>query len=212
MTKKISPLFVYFLIALAVLAASWLIWYRSGLPEVSPLADNNAEETLPADTINNTSTLDSEATVTAPAIIASSSVVGTETAPILIATATTSTLPVATTTTSTLPVAVGLANPASKNCVAQGGTLKITKRGDGGEYGLCYFEDNRACEEWALMRGSCPIGGRRTTGYDTEAQRYCAWLGGQVFAVENAVCTLPDGRKCLADDLYNGKDCGTVKK
>ena len=209
MTRKIPHFFAYLLIIIAILAAAWLIWRGSGSSEINPetssLNSNNvSEETLPTDIINNTNTnaVDSEATVTAPAIIASSSVIDTETAPILIATA----------TTSTLPNTVGLANPASKNCVAQGGTLKIVKRGDGGEFGLCYFEDNRACEEWALMRGDCPIGGRRTTGYDTEAQNYCAWLGGQVFAVENAVCTLPDGRKCLADDLYNGQACGTVKK
>jgi len=104
--------------------------------------------------------------------------------------------------------ALGLANPASVNCATQGGRLEIKANGGGGQYGLCYFEENRACEEWALLRGDCPVGGRKTTGYDTEAQRYCAWLGGQVFATDDAVCTLPDGRACLASDLYLGVDCG----
>ena len=40
-----------------------------------------------------------------------------------------------------------MANPASANYVKQGGTLTIQKRGDGGEYGICLFEDNRQCEE-----------------------------------------------------------------
>jgi putative hemolysin len=40
-----------------------------------------------------------------------------------------------------------LANPASKNCVDHGGTLTIRKRTDGGEYGICVFEDNKQCEE-----------------------------------------------------------------
>jgi putative hemolysin len=30
-----------------------------------------------------------------------------------------------------------------KNCIEKGGTLEILKRGDGGEYGVCFFEDNR---------------------------------------------------------------------
>lgn len=111
--------------------------------------------------------------------------------------------------TTTAP-SVGLANPASINCATQGGDLQIMTTAGGGQYGLCYFEDNRACEEWALMRGECPVGGRRTTGYDTEAQRYCAWLGGEVFATDDAICTLPDGRSCLASDLYLGADCGTA--
>ena len=50
-------------------------------------------------------------------------------------------------------------NPASENCTEKGGTLSIEKRGDGGEYGVCIFEDNMQCEEWALMRGECPVGG-----------------------------------------------------
>ena len=39
---------------------------------------------------------------------------------------------------------VGLANPASVNCQTQGGELKIVTRGDGGQYGVCYFLDNPA--------------------------------------------------------------------
>ncbi len=96
-------------------------------------------------------------------------------------------------------------NPASSYCLKVGGSLVINKRGDGGEYGLCYFEDNRACEEWALMRGECPIGGRKTTGYDTIDQNYCAWSGGQTFAVPNSVCTFKNGSNCSTLDFYNGK-------
>jgi putative hemolysin len=98
-----------------------------------------------------------------------------------------------------------LANPASENCIKQGGTLTIKKLADGGEYGLCNFEDDMACEEWALMRGECPKGGVKTTGFTTEAQKYCAWLGGQTLAVKDANCKLPSGKTCLDEDLYNGK-------
>ena len=51
----------------------------------------------------------------------------------------------------TQPTPATIANPASENCIKQGGTLSIVARGDGGQYGICTFEDNRQCEEWAMM-------------------------------------------------------------
>jgi hypothetical protein len=95
-----------------------------------------------------------------------------------------------------------LANPASVNCVKQGGTLEIQTKEDGSQYGLCYFDDARACEEWAMMRGDCPVGGVKTTGFDTVAQKYCAWLGGQTLAVPDAICNFNDNSACLDADLY----------
>ncbi|MEZ4583733.1 MAG: hypothetical protein R3A10_19215 [Caldilineaceae bacterium] len=35
------------------------------------------------------------------------------------------------------------------------------------------------CEEWALMRGECPDGGVKVTGYATDAARFCAITGGE---------------------------------
>ena len=54
---------------------------------------------------------------------------------------------------------MGLANPASQYCVQKKGTLHIEKRRNGGEYGVCVFADHKQCEEWALFRGECPLGG-----------------------------------------------------
>ena len=88
----------------------------------------------------------------------------------------------------------------------------MEKRGDGSEYGLCYFEENRACEEWALLRGDCPLGGRKTTGFDTIDQKYCAWLGGETYAVENSKCTFKNGKVCTTLDLFNGKCDQTSSK
>lgn len=106
---------------------------------------------------------------------------------------------------------VGLANPASINCVDKGGELKIEKRPDGGEFGVCYFEDNRQCEEWALYRDECPVGGRKVTGYITEAGRFCAITGGEYNVTdesgpvnEKGTCTLVGGQVCEADAYYNG--------
>lgn len=98
-----------------------------------------------------------------------------------------------------------LANPASTNCAEKGGILKIMKNGSGGEFGLCQFEDNMSCEEWALMRGQCPAGGVKTTGYDNDQQAYCAWLGGETAASENATCALPNGKTCSVNALWNGE-------
>jgi putative hemolysin len=105
-----------------------------------------------------------------------------------------------------------LANPASQNCIAQGGALNIEKRGDGGEFGVCIFEDNLQCEEWAMLRGACPVGGIKITGYLTPAARYCALTGGSYADNgttsadnEQGACTLPSGTVCAALDYYNGQ-------
>lgn len=104
-----------------------------------------------------------------------------------------------------------LANPASVNCVQQGGRLTIERRPDGAEFGVCFFTDNYQCEEWALLRGECPRTGLRVTGFATPAGRYCAITGGRysVGSVPGAIpergtCTLPNGNSCAADAYYAG--------
>jgi putative hemolysin len=109
-------------------------------------------------------------------------------------------------------VSAQLANPASENCILKGGTLAIQKRGDGAEYGVCYFEDNRQCEEWALMRGECPLGGLKVTGFLTEAGQYCAITGGVYASVtsnsdtepEQGTCTFKTRKTCNAADYFAG--------
>lgn len=97
-----------------------------------------------------------------------------------------------------------LANPASVNCTKKGGTNVNITLGNGAQDGICQFEDNQACGAWALMRGECPVGGIKTTGYDNEGQKYCTWLGGKTLAVPNSQCTLPNGTVCSTDDLWAG--------
>jgi len=105
-----------------------------------------------------------------------------------------------------------MANPASENCVKQGGTVAIVERGDGGQYGICTFADNQQCEEWALLHGDCPVGGVKVTGYVTPAATYCAITGGTYAATgnngqadEQGACTFKDGSQCDVWDYYNGK-------
>ena len=111
---------------------------------------------------------------------------------------------------SAQPAPSRLANPASVNCVKQGGALEMERRPDGGQYGVCVFTDNYQCEEWALFRGECPKGGLRVTGYATAAGRFCAITGGRYTVVtetsagERGVCSLPGGKTCSGDAYYAG--------
>lgn len=107
--------------------------------------------------------------------------------------------------------AARLANPASENCVAKGGQVVIDKNPRGGQFGVCTFTDNMQCEEWAMLRGQCPVGGIRVTGYVTAAARYCAITGGNYTvtaasntATERGNCTFANGKKCTAAAYYNG--------
>jgi putative hemolysin len=103
-------------------------------------------------------------------------------------------------------------NPASQNCKNQGGVLQIESRPDGGQYGVCVFEDNYQCEEWALLRGDCAVGGVKVTGYITDAGRFCAISGGE-YAVtsgstaedEQGTCTFSNGKVCGAAEFFNGE-------
>ncbi|HKE84686.1 MAG TPA: DUF333 domain-containing protein, partial [Vicinamibacterales bacterium] len=93
--------------------------------------------------------------------------------------ATSTASPAATAAAPTTAAEAQLANPASTHCVEQGGKLGIERRPDGAEFGVCFLEDNRQCEEWALLRGECPPTGAKITGYNTQAGRYCAITGGR---------------------------------
>ena len=105
-----------------------------------------------------------------------------------------------------------LPNPASVNCVKKGGKVVIEKRGDGGEYGICLFEDNRQCEEWAMFRRNCPAGGIKVTGYVTPAAQYCAITGGEYAITANSnkeneqgTCSFKNGVRCDVWEYYDGK-------
>lgn len=102
-----------------------------------------------------------------------------------------------------VPNSVQIANPASVNCIEKGGELEI-RRVSLGEYGVCVFDDNRQCEEWAMFRGDCPVGGVKITGYVTDAERFCAIRGGDV-NMEEGTCAV-DGKVCDLEN-YQGGGC-----
>lgn len=100
--------------------------------------------------------------------------------------------------------ALALANPASQNCIAKGGNLIISKRGDRGEYGVCLFPGGRQCEEWALFRGDCPAGGIAIPDSLTPEESYCLIKGG-IILDDPTQCQLPTGNICSLKNLYQGK-------
>lgn len=106
-----------------------------------------------------------------------------------------------------------MVNPASENCTNSWGTLKIEKIWDWSEIGVCYFDDNKQCEEWALYRNECPLGWVKITGYITEAARYCAIIGwdfkesptgdNEDYSNQPWTCTLPNWNAVDVWNLYN---------
>jgi putative hemolysin len=48
-----------------------------------------------------------------------------------------------------------LPNPASAFCEQQGGQIEIRTDSNGGQYGVCQFQDGTECDEWAFFRGEC---------------------------------------------------------
>jgi putative hemolysin len=82
---------------------------------------------------------------------------------------------------------IGLANPSSVNCVNKGGRIQMEKTESGGTYGVCVFKDNKQCEEWALFREECPLGGVEVRGLP-EKIRHCVIRGG---SLKNEECHFP---------------------
>lgn len=69
------------------------------------------------------------------------------------------------------PAGEGIANPASENCIKQGGKLEIRQEAKG-EVGYCQFPDGSECEEWAFMRGEC-----KPAAQFSDPFAYCAAVG-----------------------------------
>ena len=54
-----------------------------------------------------------------------------------------------------IPSANAMPNPASENCVKQGGKLELVNE-QGGQAGYCTLPNGVRCDEWALFRKECP--------------------------------------------------------
>lgn len=105
-----------------------------------------------------------------------------------------------------------LANPASTNCIKQGGRLDIREDKEGGQYGVCVFNNGSECEEWAFFRGECQkgVGEDDFCGY---AQGTCKTnsdciVGGCSSQVcqsksQDPVVTTCEFRECYKAEKYN---------
>ena len=106
-----------------------------------------------------------------------------------------------------------LANPASQNCIVTGGRLQFELAGSGAEYGVCVFDGNQQCEEWALYREECPNRGVKVPSNISRAARYCLIRGGRYEITrwgtasvrEEGLCTLPMGHLCDGHSLFMGE-------
>jgi len=109
------------------------------------------------------------------------------------------------------PTPVGIPNPASENCIKQGGTLDIRKDASGGEVGYCKFADGSECEEWALMRGECKPGQSTAAGIANPASENCIKQGGTLDIRTDAsggqvgYCKFADGSECEEWALMRGE-------
>jgi putative hemolysin len=56
------------------------------------------------------------------------------------------------------PAQAEMANPASVYCEEHGGRVDIRQDAQGGQYGVCVFDDGSECDEWAYYRGECQPG------------------------------------------------------
>ncbi len=101
-----------------------------------------------------------------------------------------------------------IANPASVNCVNNGGNLSIVKDANGGEVGMCTLPDGTVCEDWAYFRGECPAPIANMTN---PASTNCVEKGGNLSIVkdengsETGMCTLPDGTVCEEWAYFRGE-------
>ena len=111
-----------------------------------------------------------------------------------------------------------MANPASVYCEQQGGDLDIRTSGDGGQYGVCMFDDGSECDEWSFYEKKCKpgdyfpaTGGGGNVGLANPASVYCEDQGGKldIRTMENGsqygVCMFDDGSECDEWEFYKAE-------
>ena len=110
-------------------------------------------------------------------------------------------------------------NPAAAYCEEQGFKLEIRTAQDGSQYGVCLFEDNTECEEWAYYRGECKPGDMDAAppptatpaGIANPASTYCVEQDGtsEIRTAEDgsqySVCSFPDGGECEEWAFFRGE-------
>jgi len=114
---------------------------------------------------------------------------------------------------------IDIANPAATYCEEQGIKLDIRTAQDGSQYGVCMFEDNTECEEWAYYRDECKPGDMDVAppptatpaGISNPASTYCVEQGGASEirtaddGSQSGVCSFPDGSECEEWAFFRGE-------
>jgi putative hemolysin len=115
---------------------------------------------------------------------------------------------------ASLRIRVLLANPASTNCIDNGGCEQNLYDVDGNQWAVCSFADGSACEEWAFLRGECSKGG--TVAFITDCEKKNGVYKGHHIDSTNVngaiqgfyyTCQYTDGSICFEEDYYKG-ECG----
>jgi putative hemolysin len=105
-----------------------------------------------------------------------------------------------------------LANPASTNCIDNGGSEENRYGMDGGEWTVCTFSDGSACEEWSYLHGQCNNG--QYMAFETDCQENNgAYQGHRIFGGFQGydtsrfyhTCQYQHGSVCFEEDYYQGK-------
>ena len=93
-----------------------------------------------------------------------------------------------------------IANPASVNCVNNGGKLKIMEN-SAGQYGVCILPDGTECEEWKYFRKECPTNQINASCYQ-QGTDCCRGYGENISCIDtNIDCTAGYEQKFLGCDL-----------
>lgn len=113
--------------------------------------------------------------------------------------------------------APGMANPASVFCKENGG-VNETRGGQGGQYGVCKFNDGSECGDWTYFRGECKPGDMKIAPEPTASSEianpasvFCQENGGINETREGeggqyGVCKFNDGSEC-GDWAYFRGEC-----
>ena len=105
----------------------------------------------------------------------------------------------------------GMPNPASVYCEEQGGEVEIRTDDEGGQYGVCLFEDGSECEEWDFYNGECGPEDVEAIGMPNPASVYCEEQGGEVDirtddeGGQYGMCIFEDGSECDEWAFFRGE-------
>ncbi len=102
-----------------------------------------------------------------------------------------------------------ISNPASAYCVENNGKVDIRKDSNGGEYGVCVFENGKECEEWALFHGEC----REATSVKASENAFKLKLEEKIYTGKDAKECRRSKFKCEEDRefFYDEEGCGCRK-